>query len=112
MEELEWIGILDIYGFENFRLNSFEQLCINIANEQLQLFFNQHIFKLELAEYAKEGIDGKDINFVDNQPLLDLFLEVSLYLVMSLDWKFLKVCYKEFFYLLIFLVLDFLFEEH
>ncbi|ESO07178.1 hypothetical protein HELRODRAFT_170488 [Helobdella robusta] len=72
-----WIGILDIYGFENFKNNSFEQMCINIANEQLQLFFNHHIFKLELEEYAKEGINGSSVVFVDNQPLLDLFLQTS-----------------------------------
>jgi len=70
------IGILDIYGFENFELNSFEQLCINIANEQLQSFFNEHIFRCELEEYTREGVSGNDITYVDNMPLLDLFLGV------------------------------------
>jgi len=68
------IGILDIYGFENFERNSFEQLCINIANEQLQYFFNEHIFRCELDEYKREGVSGGDITYVDNMPLLDLFL--------------------------------------
>jgi len=76
------IGILDIYGFENFELNSFEQLCINIANEQLQCFFNEHIFRWELEEYAREGVSGNDISYVDNMPLLDLFLGVRTSLLL------------------------------
>lgn len=71
------IGILDIYGFENFKNNSFEQLCINVANEQLQSFFNLHIFQLELEEYKREGVAGESITFVDNRPLLDMFMDVS-----------------------------------
>jgi myosin heavy subunit len=50
------IGLLDIFGFENFGCNGFEQLCINLANEQLQLYFNEHIFKLELDEMRREGL--------------------------------------------------------
>ena len=52
------IGLLDIFGFEHFERNGFEQFCINMANEQLQSYFNQHIFGLELLEYASEGVDG------------------------------------------------------
>jgi len=68
------IGILDIFGFETFDVNSFEQLLINLANEQLQFFFNNHIFALELAEYATEGIDGSAISYEDNQELLNMLL--------------------------------------
>ena len=71
-----WIGILDLAGFENFQNNSFEQLCINVANEQLHNFFNQHIFQWEMQEYKKEGIEGKDIRFVDNTSLLMIFVKV------------------------------------
>ena len=71
------IGILDIFGFEWFRTNSFEQLCINYCNEKLQFHFNEHIFKLEQKEYESEGISVDAIDFADNQPTLDL-LEVKV----------------------------------
>ena len=56
-ESLCSISILDLFGFETFQSNSYEQLCINIANEQLQYFFRQHTFAWEMKEYENEGIE-------------------------------------------------------
>ncbi|KAL6519197.1 hypothetical protein OROGR_018517 [Orobanche gracilis] len=66
------IGVLDIYGFESFKHNSFEQFCINFTNEKLQQHFNQHVFKMEQEDYEKEEINWSYIEFVDNQDVLDL----------------------------------------
>jgi len=66
------VGILDIFGFEIFTENSFEQFCINYCNEKLQQHFTDHIFKLEQAEYKEEGIDIGDIVFADNAKTLAL----------------------------------------
>ncbi|KAK4794857.1 hypothetical protein SAY86_012851 [Trapa natans] len=71
-ESKSLIGVLDIYGFESFKTNSFEQFCINLTNEKLQQHFNQHVFKMEQEEYTKEEIDWSYIEFVDNQDVLDL----------------------------------------
>ncbi|XP_078260043.1 myosin-IIIb isoform X1 [Rhinoraja longicauda] len=79
------VGILDIFGFENFKKNSFEQLCINIANEQIQFYFNQHIFALEQAEYQNEGIDAAVVEYQDNRPILDMFLQKPMGLLSLLD---------------------------
>jgi myosin heavy subunit len=83
-KKCKMIGILDIYGFEVFDDNSFEQFCINFANEKLQQHFNHHMFKLEQSEYSKEGIDWKHIHYEDNQECLDL-IEKQFGLIDLLD---------------------------
>ncbi|KAI4333727.1 hypothetical protein L6164_018498 [Bauhinia variegata] len=79
------ISILDIYGFESFQRNSFEQFCINYANERLQQHFNRHLFKLEQEEYEFDGIDWTKVDFEDNQECLDLFEKTPLGLLSLLD---------------------------
>ncbi|KAI3369062.1 hypothetical protein L3Q82_026031 [Scortum barcoo] len=79
------IGLLDIFGFENFKKNSFEQLCINYANEQLQQFFVKHVFKLEQEEYNRENIVWKHIDYKDNQRTLDVLANKPLNILALID---------------------------
>lgn len=66
------VGVLDIFGFEIFETNRFEQFCINFANEKMQQHFNEHIFTMEQNEYKADKIDVSQVDFVDNQPCLDV----------------------------------------
>ncbi|OLQ19023.1 Myosin head (motor domain) family protein [Cryptosporidium hominis] len=65
------IGLLDIYGFEVFDCNSFEQFCINFSNEKLQQQFNHQMFQEEQQVYEGEGIDWTRIDFIDNKVIID-----------------------------------------
>mmetsp|Transcript_2209 Transcript_2209/g.4244 ORF Transcript_2209/g.4244 Transcript_2209/m.4244 type:complete len:640 (+) Transcript_2209:68-1987(+) len=84
-EQCMWIGILDVFGFECFAYNSFEQLCINLANERLQQFFNVHVIKSEQEEYEREAIYWQAVNVPDNQACLDMILKKTTGLLALLD---------------------------
>uniref|UniRef100_A0A3Q2YSY5 Myosin IXB n=1 Tax=Hippocampus comes TaxID=109280 RepID=A0A3Q2YSY5_HIPCM len=79
------IGVLDIFGFEDFETNSFEQFCINYANEQLQYYFNNHIFNLEQEEYQAEGITWHNIDYIDNVGCIHLTSKKPTGLLYLLD---------------------------
>ena len=79
------VGALDIFGFEIFEVNSFEQLCINFANEKLQQLFCLHTFKEEEKLYEAEGIEHDHVAFIDNQPVLSLIEGRPTGVLMVLD---------------------------
>jgi myosin-5 len=81
----QYIGILDIFGFEIFKHNSFEQLCINFTNEMLQQHFNNNTFKLEEEIYNNEGIKWDSIDFIDNQPMIELITKKRIGILPLLD---------------------------
>ncbi|EEB05913.2 myosin-51 [Schizosaccharomyces japonicus yFS275] len=81
-EAKKYVGVLDIYGFEFFDQNSFEQFCINYANEKLQQEFTKHVFRLEQEEYMSEGLTWNFIEYPDNQACISLI--ESRYGILSL----------------------------
>uniref|UniRef100_A0A8C2C8M2 Myosin IXAa n=1 Tax=Cyprinus carpio TaxID=7962 RepID=A0A8C2C8M2_CYPCA len=84
-ESILSIGVLDIFGFEDYENNSFEQFCINFANERLQHYFNQHIFKLEQEEYRSEDIAWHNIDYIDNTGCINLISKKPTALLHLLD---------------------------
>ena len=80
-----FIGVLDIFGFENLAPNGLDQLLINLANERLQKLFNDVTFKQELAVYSEEGIDFAKSDFPDNQQCLDLISKKPSGILANLD---------------------------
>eukprot|EP00466_Bigelowiella_natans_P017308 jgi/Bigna1/91633/estExt_fgenesh1_pg.C_1100002 len=102
---INWIGILDVFGFECFEYNSFEQFCINFTNETLQRYFNYNIMLSEQAEYQREGIFWKPIKLPDNKPTLDLInkrpggifaiMDNALQMPKATDATFTQLLFKE-----------------
>ena len=76
---------MDIFGFEFFNANSFEQLCINYANEKLQDHFNYAIFQSEKEVYEEEGVKWKFTDYPDNSERLELFEHRSTGLFLLCD---------------------------
>ena len=84
-ETAGWIGLLDIFGFEDFKVNSFEQLCINLANETLQGHYNTYVFVKDMEECALEGINTASITCPDNSPCLQLISDARTGIFSILD---------------------------
>ena len=79
------IGVLDIFGFENLATNGLEQLCINVANEQLQNYFNASVFAWQADAMAKEGIAMEEVSYTDNTRTMQLFVTMPIGLFALLD---------------------------
>merc|ERR1719210_1101910 len=74
--KLRHLGILDIYGFERLQRNSFEQLCINLANERLQQYFVENVLVAEQSIYKREGLPWCSLNLPDSQPVVNCITQV------------------------------------
>ena len=84
-EEASFIGLLDIFGFEHFKINSLEQLCINLANEMLQNHYNAHIFTADIAECQAEGIETQHVEYQDNTEIVSLIADTKSGILAHLD---------------------------
>merc|ERR1711962_729664 len=98
MKKVNFIGVLDIAGFEIFEFNTFEQICINFCNEKLQQFFNHHMFVLEQEEYRKEGINWVFMDFgMDLQACIELFEKpMGIFSILEEESMFPKATDKSF----------------
>lgn len=84
------MGILDIYGFEIFKRNSFEQFCINFCNEKLQQLFIELTLKSEQEEYFKEGIEWEPVEYFDNRIICNLIEEKHKGIIALMDEECLR----------------------
>jgi len=84
-DEATSMGVLDIFGFENFEVNSFAQLCINYTNETLHQLFINHIFKLEQAEYVAQGLEWQVVDYIDNAHVIDTIAGPKISVLSLLD---------------------------
>lgn len=84
------MGILDIYGFEVFKKNSFEQFCINFCNEKLQQLFIELTLKSEQEEYLKEGIEWEPVEYFDNKVICNLIEEKHKGIIALMDEECLR----------------------
>ena len=87
------IGILDIYGFEIFQKNGFEQFCINFVNEKLQQIFIELTLKAEQEEYFQEGIKWKEIEYFNNLTVCEL-IEGKIQTKINFEFLPIKAKYK------------------
>ncbi|KAG5682114.1 hypothetical protein PVAND_011493 [Polypedilum vanderplanki] len=84
------LGVLDIYGFEVFETNTYEQLCINFCNEKLQQLFIELTLKQEQEEYLKEGIEWTPVEYFNNKIICDLIEEKHVGIISLLDEECLR----------------------
>ena len=84
-DRMLWIGTLDVFGFEIFEHNCFEQFCINFCNERLQQYFNYHVLKAEQDLYLKESLLWDPVDLPDNQDTIDMVIKKQTGLLAVLD---------------------------